>query len=378
MSRRYPVRSALTDMPRVADLPACREDAVRVLKERHGTVLAAPTILDTQEELPERTKGILGMRDIPLDPVFIGKFHNATLLNNRDIVTADGHYVPEFFSQAALHHHHPSWTEGEGGPTVELEMPEAEDVPGVSVAFFFSHASGDNHSHFLVQTLPQLSFLEQAGIAYDRLIVMPSIRAYQYDILAALGCPKEKVAIRTLQQAWRCETLYVCYISGDLPLERGHVERLRATFGTPERGPRRLYVSRQDARGVRRFLNEEDVIEKLEARGFTTIVPSALSAAQEVQVFRDARIILGPLGAGLYNSVFTEPGGMILGMSDPHYAMPWLAQSALLSGLDHGMSFGACFMSYEPAFTGTHNNWVSDPGRVAAIADELIARYDPG
>jgi capsular polysaccharide biosynthesis protein len=80
---------------------------------------------------------------------------------------------------------------------------------------------------------------------------------------------------------------------------------------------------------------------------------------------------VGPLGAGLYNALFTRPGATIVALSDPHYAMEWLSQVAALRGHAHGWIFGVAFDSLDPVYHGTHNNFIVDLDRVQARIEQI-------
>ncbi|MFB0873902.1 MULTISPECIES: DUF563 domain-containing protein [unclassified Sphingobium] len=70
--------------------------------------------------------------------------------------------------------------------------------------------------------------------------------------------------------------------------------------------PRRIYVSRTDARR-RPMQNEAALQAAMAARGFTVCVLSELPLWEQVALFHHADVIIGPHGAGLANMVFTRP-----------------------------------------------------------------------
>ena len=121
-------------------------------------------------------------------------------------------------------------------------------------------------------------------------------------------------------------------------------------------------------------MNEEKIIEIVEELGFKVIIPSSLTLADEVRLFQDARLIVGPLGAGLYNIFFTKPGSTMLVLGDPNYAMDWPAQACGLRGHSICYYFGSSFYSYETDHLGTHNNWILDPDRFRAAIEKILER----
>jgi hypothetical protein len=81
---------------------------------------------------------------------------------------------------------------------------------------------------------------------------------------------------------------------------RAAVPEAQANFADRSK---RLYVSRADATD-RRIRNEGALIEVLDDYGFERIVPGEKSFAEQVRLFSEAEIVLGPHGAGLTNIVF--------------------------------------------------------------------------
>ena len=353
---------ALHCLPRVGSLADGGGDAVQVFAEAQRVGLPAPLFVEQLEPLSALTQDIIDRRFSDIDAMYLARLHDATVTGSRDIVTADGVFLADLRDQAGLH----------GTPPVAPAVPDRVRRIEQSCGFLFHNAScGTNHSHWLLQALPQLAYWERAGVRPERLVVQPTIRPYQRDVLAGLGYGEETLLIRHPDEPMRFRTLYAGYVDGGLVPDPTIYDRLITAFDRDEPGPAKVYVSRQDARGIRRLLNEAALIARLRAEGFTILVPGALSVAAEVALFRQARLIVGPLGAGLYNALLTKPGAVIVALSDPFYAMEWLAQVAALRGHRVGWVFGLAFESVEPIYGGTHNNWLIDVDRTAAALSRL-------
>lgn len=80
--------------------------------------------------------------------------------------------------------------------------------------------------------------------------------------------------------------------------------------GAPD-GPRKLYVSRNDAR-LRRVLNEDSLLPLLEAQCIGRVCLSGLPLATQVRLFRDAELIVAPHGAGLAHIAWCKPGTRVI------------------------------------------------------------------
>ena len=97
------------------------------------------------------------------------------------------------------------------------------------------------------------------------------------------------------------------------PLGLGRLRNLGGFIAGKVNGetPRRLYISRNDAR-LRRVLNEKSLIPKLEALGFQRAVLGDLPIARQVALFRQAEIVVAPHGAGLAHIAWCKPGTKII------------------------------------------------------------------
>jgi hypothetical protein len=68
---------------------------------------------------------------------------------------------------------------------------------------------------------------------------------------------------------------------------------------------KKIYVSRSDA-SRRKVLNELELMEHLEKRGFKMVIPGKYSVADQSKLFEEAEIIIGPHGMGLTNILFSN------------------------------------------------------------------------
>src|SRR5690606_29148055 len=86
--------------------------------------------------------------------------------------------------------------------------------------------------------------------------------------------------------------------------------RSRAYAAIPPEGRKfaeRIYVSRTLAR-QRRVQNEDELVSLLERYGFAKYIPEQMPFEDQVRLFRDAKAVVAPHGAGLANLVFARPG----------------------------------------------------------------------
>lgn len=88
-------------------------------------------------------------------------------------------------------------------------------------------------------------------------------------------------------------------------------ELYRAYFGVSHSSGRRIYVSRSKAL-VRQISNEAEILPILNRYGFEIVHCEDLSFSEQVRLFSDSAIVVGPHGAGLVNIMFMQQGAKVL------------------------------------------------------------------
>lgn len=67
----------------------------------------------------------------------------------------------------------------------------------------------------------------------------------------------------------------------------------------------RIYISRSDADN-RRVVNEPELVNELEKRGFEAIELSTLSVSEQIDLFQEVNYVVGAHGAGFTNTIFAD------------------------------------------------------------------------
>ena len=87
-----------------------------------------------------------------------------------------------------------------------------------------------------------------------------------------------------------------------------------------------IYVSRLNQSrknpAHRRLVNEEKLIAALADRGFEIFTPEEHPFEEQVKTFAAAKVVVGPGGAGMFNSIFCKPGALVVSLEP---MMNWLA-----------------------------------------------------
>jgi hypothetical protein len=207
--------------------------------------------------------------------------------------------------------------------------------------------SAFNYFHWMHDVLPKIHLLEKAGrgdiklylnIENDvqretlRLLRIRSeriINSADHEFIAA----KELVIPNFVGREGACRVLGRQFRGGRQEIIMGNVNGwvnaavwtcsfLRECFlETMNRTPNglRICISRRDASKKRGIKAEEAFTERIQSYGFKTITLTGMKFSEQVDLFRNAEVVLAPHGAGLANIVFCAPGARCLELFSPTY-----------------------------------------------------------
>lgn len=98
-------------------------------------------------------------------------------------------------------------------------------------------------------------------------------------------------------------------------------------------------MSRRDAK-IRFVSNESELTDVLSEFGFDTFVPSSLSLADQMNVFRNAECIVGAHGAAFAHLAFSTPGSTFVEFFSRGHYSPAYNRIAGIRGLKYGFLIG--------------------------------------
>lgn len=178
---------------------------------------------------------------------------------------------------------------------------------------FFNH----NHGHNLLEAIPRLVLLDRAPAGIE--IATSIARSRTIDtLMAGLGVDPDRV--RYFREPVFCRRVYLPSPLVRLgqfihPLAREAFLRLRdlGRLSDIERSER-IYVSRLGLHR-RRLINESEIEAMFERHGFRVVHPELLPIEAQISLFAGAKMIAGPAGSGLQNTVFSDPEARVLTLS---------------------------------------------------------------
>lgn len=244
------------------------------------------------------------------------------------------------------------------------------------VAIIGCNIAHDNYFHWISQTLPAIDFAMRREDQHRRtVLVLPKLNAWQEDSLRTLGYDQTKRVVIDQPQAnyafARVE--FSQYLVGKAAFwpsrhARHTYAQLRDSVVVSLPEGRKLYVTSTDAPS-RPLRNEAALIEALQQRGFEVVTPASLSFTEQIRLFRNAAIVVGPHGAGMTNIVFCDPGTIVYEMVSAHYTNACFCNLAHICGLHY---WADKFSDDAPA-DPEKGEWQVDVAAVLRRVDELDA-----
>ena len=225
---------------------------------------------------------------------------------------------------------------------IDLErLPFRKKQRVVSEAVLLTLPWHHNFYHWMVEILPRLSLCdslpELQGLP---LLVARSSPRFVQDSLALTGYLDRALFLD--DGAYRFDKLHLptrlAPASQASPLA---VEWLRRKVSAPppSNTVRRLYISRRDAK-IRSVTNEAEVEAALGDLGFVTVVPSEHSLSRQVELFRNADIVVGSHGAAFANLVFAKAATAIIEVFEPGHFNLSFNRIAAINRLRYGFLVG--------------------------------------
>jgi capsular polysaccharide biosynthesis protein len=225
-----------------------------------------------------------------------------------------------------------------------IRWPSPKAVPGEYVLLGCPW-SDKNYFEWLLGNLPRLALIEQfPQLGSLPLIVPGKLKPYQKESLQMAGIPAERL-VEFDGPYWQVDKLYFVQLLNPMGNPSPHtVSWLRDKFlgaapASNSAAGRLLYITRRDA-SQRRVLNEEEITDFLQGIGFEIICPGDFSFAEQINMFRDANVVVGPHGAAFSNMVFAPAGATLIEFFGDNYMNGCYWALASICGHKHAVLTG--------------------------------------
>jgi hypothetical protein len=294
------------------------------------------------------------------DRPFIAYFRNPVLYGRQfSILDSRRHAFAECFTRDRR------WREG-----VPKQQKQAtpKKVPGT---YLLAGAEFHNHyAHLFCDVLPRFKIFEDAGLAgCHPNILPPKSHAFADEAIRLLGL-EENGSIRWDDGCWQLDGLYFASsFKKFCSWTPESVAWVRAKLA-PELirrpvGKKIVYISRSD--GPRSVLNEEEIIARLQSYDVTVVQTEKLTLQQQIDLFSEAGLIVGPHGAGIQNALWAPRGCRVLELVNARYfsGIYWTLAESL--NQPYGLVTGISAAGKDPLQEG----YTCDPRLVQQAIDRL-------
>ena len=191
-------------------------------------------------------------------------------------------------------------------------------------------AGNSNYWHWLFDVLPRFKILDnQLNYSNIDYFLFPDFKErFQIETLKLLNIPSSKILSSKVfrhieaQEIIAVDHPYVLNNNPTLEIQNIPLWILNFLKGKflkinqEKKFPQKFYIDRSDSksnhRNLRKVLNENEVKNFLIKKGFSIIALSELSFSDQINLFHNAKQIVGLHGAGFANLIFSKPGTFVL------------------------------------------------------------------
>lgn len=244
------------------------------------------------------------------------------------------------------------------------------------------NAGHTNYAHWLTDQMAALVVFRDQFIQEDVDLLLPKVKDGHFVDQTAklLGIPPSRI-IWIGDEVMEVKNLYFLsyFHFGEAPKKLDfYLNRLAdcAPGAQSSVEAKRIFISRPDSFS-RRLLNEREIVTTLKSFDFEVFAPGLYSLADQINMFRNADIAVGPHGAGLMNFGFCKPESIALELFSEYTVQPafWSVSSAC--ELRYGFVVGSSF-DQDWALSRHDGSWeapfIINPADVVEALDRLGAR----
>ena len=267
-----------------------------------------------------------------------------------------------------------------------IDSPHDVDFgePGVDYLFLAS-AGSFNYGHFLVDDLPRLKALDvmrEVAPGRRQTVVMiqygDAIDQVRRDAVGRLADGKVDVIFLEPSRVYRFSQLHYASPVSSHPVAKNplaieYLVQLVARHVPEQPADRerskRLFVPRKEMPS-RNLINQQALIDLLKRRGFQIVYPEDLTFFEQIRTFRAARLVVGQMGAGMTNTLFSPAGADFLYLAPRGWVEPFYWDLAIARQQSYRVLYGE---TLTPGVASHASDFRIDPERLsAALQDDRI------
>lgn len=224
-----------------------------------------------------------------------------------------------------------------------LVWPKADYVDQ-KVVMAYNRYTINNYYHWLLEYLPRISvYIDPPNNDFSdlfsdaKIILPPSPTPWMFKSLDMLGVKEDRIIQPVGKQLRVDQLIFIPGFEQPYNVPLWAINWLRDKFSThmitSDPKNKRIYVSRSRAIH-RRVRNEKEVIDFLSNYGFVEYVLEDMSLEEQISLFSQAEIVVGPHGAGFSNLVFST-NATLIDLFEPTHVHPCFFNICYDTGQDY-------------------------------------------
>ncbi len=226
----------------------------------------------------------------------------------------------------------------------------------VSGTWLLAGAEFHNHyAHLFCDVLPRFKLFEEAGLAGQSPVLLPPpSHAFAEDAWKKIGLSGPASA-RWDDGCWQLDGLYFAssfkkFCSWTPESADWIRTKMAPDLWNQPVGKKIYYISRSG--GPRAILNEDEIVASLKSHDVAVVQTEKLSLQQQIDLFSDAGLIVGPHGAGIQNALWAPRRCRILELVNARYfsGVYWTLAESL--NQPYGLVTGASAAGKDPLKEG--------------------------
>lgn len=227
---------------------------------------------------------------------------------------------------------------------IDDKLTLVEPNKTISEPVFFFIYNTENYYHFIYDTLPYLiSYFKLKETISELKLLMDYPNAFkkeQYrfviEFLSLLGITEKDIIYieRVKYDNLYISTSYTHDNKSNTPPRSevfGFLTNMVKNINCDFNGPNKIYVSRRtwihnDFSNIgtnyttrRKMVNEDELVDILKKHGFTEVFTENLTTVEKICLFKSAKVVVGAIGGGICNVLFSPPETKLIAISSPEF-----------------------------------------------------------
>ena len=238
-----------------------------------------------------------------------------------------------------------------------------------------------NYGHWHLQTLPAIDFLKKQGILGDIYLLLPPLKPWQLSSLRFWFGNSLRV-IEVQKEVLLCKDMIHISASDrfdEAKFNSNQFSLYREYFSSPARSDgSNVYLTRFDS-NRRRVSNELELIEILKSLKFKSYTMGILDYKEQLDIMKDAKIIVGPHSSSIVNHLFAGPGSKVCELQClaalPGMHASHMRHSASICGKTYYSHISSRASKQRSPDASSNWEWKVEPMSIARYIKEILQSF---